>query len=97
MSQPAATNWRLTARVHGHVQGVGFRFFVRRQASALGLSGFVRNLADGSVEAVAEGQRAALQQFLNELERGPIGADVERVDAAWTAAEGMTGTFQLRG
>jgi acylphosphatase len=75
---------------------VGYRFYARRQASALGLSGYVRNLADGSVEVVAEGSRAALEQLRRELESGPTGADVDEVDASWSAAAGTFGTFQIR-
>jgi acylphosphatase len=51
---------RLRAVVHGYVQGVGFRFFARREALMLGLRGYTRNLPDGSVEVVAEGQRQQL-------------------------------------
>ena len=79
---------RLQARVHGQVQGVGYRFYVRRQAAALGVRGYVRNLPDGSVEVVAEGERPVLEQLLRALERGPTGAVVERVDVRWEPAEG---------
>ncbi len=96
MGQPDAGQWRLSARVHGLVQGVGYRYFVRRQASALGLSGYVRNAVDGSVEVVAEGDKLSLERLLRELERGPFGADVERVDTRWDPAEHTFGTFQIR-
>lgn len=87
---------RLTARVHGEVQGVGFRFFVRREASSLGLRGYVRNLADGDVEVVAEGDHRRLEQLLAALERGPSAADVERVETSWSAGDGAFSTFQVR-
>lgn len=87
---------RLTARVRGDVQGVGYRFFAQRQASALGLRGYVRNLADSSVEVVAEGERGQLQQFVNVLRRGPSAAIVEAVDMTWSNAEGTFGGFQIR-
>lgn len=87
---------RLTARVRGDVQGVGYRFFAQRQASALGLRGYVRNLADSSVEVVAEGERGQLQQFVNVLRRGPSAAIVEAVDTTWSNAEGAFGGFQIR-
>lgn len=96
MNEPAGERWRLTARVHGRVQGVGYRFFVRRQASALGLSGYVRNLPDRDVEVIAEGSRRSLEQLRRELERGPIGAEVDTVDTSWSAAQGAFGTFQIR-
>lgn len=87
---------RLTARVHGYVQGVGYRFFVQRQAGALGLRGYVRNLGNGDVEVVAEGQRVRLEQLLHALERGPSAADVENVAADWSDGMGIFSSFQIR-
>ena len=58
-------------RVMGRVQGVGFRYFVRREAEALGLDGWVRNMADGSVEALATASTEALEGFERRLEEGP--------------------------
>lgn len=75
--------------VHGQVQGVGFRAFAREQARALGLRGYVRNLADGgSVEAVAMGDAAALSAFERCLRAGPPGALVTSLEA--TDAPGGT-------
>jgi acylphosphatase len=71
----------LHAVVHGRVQGVGFRDFVRRRAASLRLAGHVRNLADGSVEVHAEGPDAALDALLDLLREGPVGSRVTRVDA----------------
>lgn len=68
--------------VRGRVQGVGFRWFVLRQAEALHLRGFARNLRDGSVEVVAAGSEPALAQLAQALARGPAMARVERVDAS---------------
>lgn len=68
--------------VHGRVQGVGFRWFVGRQADRLRLRGFARNLRDGSVEVVAAGSEAALAQLAQALAQGPASARVERVDAS---------------
>ena len=96
MSETAHGFARLTARVRGDVQGVGYCFFAQRQASALGLRGYVHNLADGSVEVVAEGERGQLQQFVNVLRRGPSAAIVEAVDTTWSNAEGTFGGFQIR-
>lgn len=86
---------RLTARVHGYVQGVGYRYFVRRQAAALGLRGYVRNLVNGDVEVVAEGDRSRLEQLLHVLERGPSAAEVENVMADWSAGTGVFSSFQI--
>lgn len=88
---------RLTAVVHGRVQGVGYRMFAVAQARALGLDGYVRNLPDGrTVEVVAEGARSTLDELLLRLQRGPRGAHVERVDTAWSAASGGFGSFETR-
>src|SRR2546421_8024107 len=62
---------RLHAVVRGDVQGVGFRYFVQRKADQLGVRGWVRNNDDGTVEVVAEGERAALEQLASALEGGP--------------------------
>jgi acylphosphatase len=86
---------RLTAIVRGDVQGVGYRFFVQRQAAALGLRGYVRNLRDGTVEVVAEGPRPALEQLLGVLRRGPSAAEVTAVDVTWSAAMGAFSNFRV--
>ena len=67
--------------VRGRVQGVGFRLFTMRVAKELGLSGFVRNLPDGrSVEAVAQGERERVRQFVDVLREGPGGSFVSEVE-----------------
>jgi acylphosphatase len=67
--------------IEGKVQGVGFRYFTRRAARGLGLSGFVRNLPDGSVEAVAGGTSEALDSLELQLRQGPAAARVDTVKA----------------
>jgi acylphosphatase len=72
----------VTARravVKGRVQGVGFRWFAERTARELGVRGWVRNLDDGSVETVAEGNDAAVAAYLARLEKGPHGSRVDAV------------------
>ena len=73
---------RLHIIVEGKVQGVGFRQFTVKQAAELGITGWVRNLPDGRVEALAEGIPGALAAFLRLLERGPRLARVEKVTSA---------------
>jgi acylphosphatase len=86
---------RLHAVVRGDVQGVGFRYFVQGRASALGLNGWVRNRADGSVECVAEGPKDQLRRLLADLEQGPSGASVDGVEADWTSARGDVSAFSI--
>ncbi len=66
-------------RVFGRVQGVGFRAWTRRQAEALNLSGWVRNRMDGSVEIMAEGDKAAVDLLLSICRKGPSYARVDRI------------------
>lgn len=87
---------RLEATVRGVVQGVGYRWFVVREAGALGLSGWVANYPDGSVRVVAEGARGDLAVLLGRLEDGPAGAIVERVLPAWMPAVGLGPGFAIR-
>lgn len=65
--------------IRGRVQGVGFRWFTTNAARALGLAGWVRNLPDGSVEALAVGEASALAELENALRVGPAGSHVESV------------------
>jgi acylphosphatase len=87
---------RLEATVHGRVQGVGYRYFVVRQASRLGLTGWVANEPTGRVRCVAEGPRDALETLLADLRDGPPGAWVDRVDATWSTASGSFEDFDVR-
>jgi acylphosphatase len=87
---------RLDAIVRGRVQGVGFRYFVIREAMDLGLVGWVANDLDGSVRCVAEGPRAVLETLLQLLEAGPASARIDRVDADWGAATGSFRSFEIR-
>jgi acylphosphatase len=86
---------RLDATVTGRVQAVGFRVFVASRAAALGLTGWVRNGSDGSVECVAEGRRPDLETLLAALELGPAGARVESVSRTWTTATGSFDRFSI--
>lgn len=84
----------LHVRITGMVQGVGFRWFVRERARRLGLSGWVRNLPDGSVEVAASGEAGQLELLRNELRRGPNGARVDDVhDVNGDAEEPMKMPF----
>lgn len=88
---------RLRAVVRGIVQGVGFRFFTVDQVHRIGgIVGYVRNLRDGRVEVVAEGDWEKLEQLLKKLQEGPIGAVVDGVDASWEMATGEFTDFRIR-
>ena len=69
--------------ISGRVQGVFFRAWSREQAQRLGVAGWVRNRADGSVEAHVEGAEAAVEQLIDAMRQGPSGARVEALD--WEA------------
>jgi len=87
---------RLTARVTGHVQGVGFRWWVRRHAEELGIVGWVMNAHDErSLEIVAEGDDAALAELERLLRVGPTGARVETVDVRRGPASGEFERFGI--
>ena len=88
---------QLHAIVHGDVQGVGFRYFVARKAGAAGLAGWVRNRTDGTVECVAEGDRPALRRLLEDLHRGPSGAQVDSVEASWSEPAHEMNGFRMVG
>jgi len=96
MKDIAPDRYRLQATVHGRVQGVSFRFYTRRRATDLGLTGHVRNAWDGTVEVVAEGQRAGLEELLAFLRVGPPAAVVTQVDARWVAPTNTFGRFEVR-
>jgi acylphosphatase len=87
---------RLHATVHGRVQGVNFRYYTIRAAQRLGLTGWVANRWDGTVETVAEGPREALNQFSAFLHRGSPSAVVDRVDVTWETPTGQFGRFGVR-
>jgi acylphosphatase len=86
---------RRRVAVQGHVQGVFFRETTRRRALADGVAGWVRNLPDGSVEAVLEGERGAVDRIVSFMRDGPRGARVDWVDVATEEPEGLAG-FEIR-
>lgn len=92
MSDPAGPQVRLTAWVHGFVQGVGFRWWTRSRALELGLTGYAKNQADGRVLVIAQGPRPACEDLLNLLGSDAAPGHVDRVVADWSEnVEPMTG------
>ncbi len=87
---------RLVATVRGQVQGVGFRWFVQREAARLGLDGWVANQPNGTVEVVAEGPAAKLDRLVLQLWEGPLGSSVGGVDVRHEPARGNIAGFAIR-
>jgi len=81
--------------VHGRVQGVGFRFSLARAATSRGVAGWARNRADGTLEAVFEGDPDAVDSLVRFCHKGPRGAEVERVDVFDEEPEGLS-QFDVR-
>lgn len=82
--------------IRGRVQGVGFRYAMQREAERLGVRGWVRNRRDGSVEALAHGERPALEQLVAWARRGPAGASVTDVKVDDAAAQDIGAAFEVR-
>jgi len=81
--------------IEGHVQGVGFRYFVLEQANNLRVKGWVRNTYRDEVEVVAEGSRAVLEAFLMKLQRGPASAYITGLRTEWQPASGQYSGFRI--
>jgi acylphosphatase len=89
-------NQRVHVIVRGRVQGVYFRASARDRARQLGLSGWVRNCRDGSVEILAEGEKNRLEQLVTWCRSGPPGAVVTDLDVEWQEASGECVGFVVR-
>lgn len=89
-------NKQVHVLLRGRVQGVGFRFFVHDCAGQLGLTGWVRNLADDRVEAVATGEHERLQQFVALCKNGPPAAVVQDMTVEWQDANEGSANFTIR-
>ena len=81
--------------VSGRVQGVAYRYFAQRWAGALSLSGWVRNLPDGRVEVLAEGEKEVLERFAERLREGPRMAVVDDLELSWEEPAGESGGFRI--
>jgi len=82
--------------VTGLVQGVGYRWFTARSAGALGLCGYVRNLYNGNVEIVAEGERSIVEELIKDIKIGPRSAHVSDLHIEWVAPTGTYHRFEIR-
>jgi acylphosphatase len=88
---------RIEITVRGRVQGVAFRWHAQREAVSLGLKGWVRNQADGSVRMVAEGAESALARLAAWAEHGPTHARVDSREIFWSDAAGAFTDFDITG
>jgi acylphosphatase len=82
--------------IEGRVQGVFYRYFTREIAYNLGLKGWVRNLRDGRVEALFEGEKDIIEQAIKECYKGPPGASVTGIDVKWETFIGDHREFDVR-
>jgi acylphosphatase len=86
-------------RVHviasGRVQGVAYRYYAEREALELAVTGWVKNLFDGRVEVVAEGEKTILEQFIERLRQGPRLARVDRLEVSWEDHRGEFSDFRI--
>lgn len=95
MEETERKSRRLHAVVQGRVQGVGFRYFVSETAARLRLTGICRNLRNGDVEVVAEGEQGALEALEVTLRKGPGSSRVDNIHAIWLPATGEFSKFTI--
>ncbi len=90
----------MISRIHlfysGYVQGVGFRFSVKRIALSLGLKGWVKNLRNGNVEIVAQGEKNSLEDFVNQIRESSLKRYIKNVEINWEEASGEFNNFEIR-
>lgn len=82
--------------ISGFVQGIGFRHFVRNKASELGISGWVRNLPDGRVEALFQGSKEKIEEMIGLCKKGPLLAEVEDVVVEWQEEDRHFSDFSIQ-
>jgi len=87
---------RLRVRVSGRVQGVGFRYFPQASTDSLRVTGFVRNLSDGRVEAEVQGDEAEIDKFLENVRAGPHGSRVDNVQTSPLSVQPEEDGFEIR-
>lgn len=88
-------NVRAHVFVHGYVQRVGFRWFLHQKANEVGVTGFVRNLDDGRLEAVFEGSKDQVEDMISYARTGPDAAKVRSIDIYWEEPEGSWDELEI--
>ncbi len=91
-----AEKTRIHVFVSGQVQGVFFRYSARRKALKLGIGGWVRNLEDGRVETVFEGEKEKVEEMVEWAKNGPIFAKVSKIEIRWEKYQGGFNSFEIR-
>jgi acylphosphatase len=97
MPREAPQQLAKTYRVRGRVQGVGFRWFVEREAQTLGIAGWVRNRSDGTVEVLAQGTREQLFSLRSKLQQGPRASRVDDVEEVESQVQHDMKNFRIEG
>ncbi|MFA5479001.1 MAG: acylphosphatase [Candidatus Muiribacteriota bacterium] len=87
----------IQASIKGRVQGVGYRYFVFRNAKDLAVTGYVRNMPDRSVEVVAEGDEINIESLIEQLKIGPFSSKVEKVEVHYYNYSGNYNEFRITG
>ncbi|MEA1980381.1 MAG: acylphosphatase [candidate division Zixibacteria bacterium] len=87
---------RATIKCYGLVQGVGYRYYCNRSALAIGLTGWVKNCPDSTVELVVEGKKNNIEIILDELKIGPSSANVTKIDIKWGEYKNEFSGFEVR-
>ncbi len=83
-------------RIHGKVQGVGYRFYVTRVARRLDLKGWIRNLRDGSVESMVEGEKEKIDEWIDDVREGPRYAEITKIDQETRSFTGQLSDFDVQ-
>ena len=95
MSSPPENTLTVNMKITGKVQGVGFRYFVLRQAQELGILGWVNNKPNGDVEAFAQGEKADLERFIAKVKQGPSFSGVDDVILNWEDGQENYTSFEI--
>jgi acylphosphatase len=94
-AQQVGDQVRVRIMLQGYVQGVGFRWFLHQKAEEAGVTGFVRSLDDGRLEAVFEGNRDQVDEMLSHARNGPDMAKVDNIDIMWELPEGRWDELEI--
>ena len=89
------TNVRAHVFIEGRVQAVSYRYWTRKTSQKLNLSGWIKNLTDGRVEAAFEGPKGKVTEMVQKCKNGPMLAGVKHIDVSWEKATGEFGDFEI--